>query len=126
VKRVLFEALAAYLAPIGKVPGVGPERGKIVSDGISRFRSPHGSTRYVYYEKKRPLAALQVVSRDGRHAQIANVYVAPEARRRGLASLLLRQARRDFRTVVHAADENVSEAGRRWKTAVRDWRRCQT
>jgi hypothetical protein len=34
-----------------------------------------------------------------------------------------KQARRDFRTVVHAAEENISAAGRAWKASVRDRRR---
>lgn len=116
------EPLAAYLAPKGRAPGIGLERGTAIRDGIARFRSPHGSTRYIFYREGEPLAVLQVVSRDGKHATIANVYVRPEARRKGLASRLLARARRDFQSVEHASESHLSAEGRAWKEAVRDVR----
>ena len=39
--------------------------------------------RYVWYEHGDPLAALQVVTRDGKHAVIANAYTVPARRRKG-------------------------------------------
>src|SRR5574342_1044842 len=96
--------LAVYPGDPGTVPGIGAERGKKPTSGVGRYRSPHGSVRYVWYEHGIPLAALQVVTRDGRRATIANVYTVPARRREGLAAALLARARRDFRAVEHAEE----------------------
>lgn len=109
------EYLAVYLGDPGTVPGIGPERGKKPTSGIARYKSPHGSVRYVWYEHGTPLAALQVVTRDGTRAIIANVYTAPTRRREGLAAALLARARRDFRTVEHAGEAHLSAAARAWR-----------
>ena len=109
------EYLAVYLGDPGTVPGIGPERGKKPTSGIARYKSPHGSVRYVWYEHGTPFAALQVVTRDGRHAVIANVYTAPTRRREGLAAALLARARRDFQTVEHAGEAHLSAAARAWR-----------
>jgi predicted GNAT family acetyltransferase len=112
------DPLEAYLAPRGLAPGVGPERGQTPVTGIARYVSPHGSVRYVLYEQSRPLAALQVVTRDKKHATIANVYTLPSRRKEGLARALLARARRDFQTVSHASEENISPAGKAWRARV--------
>jgi GNAT superfamily N-acetyltransferase len=109
------EYLAVYLGDPGAVPGIGPERGRKPTSGIGRFKSPHGSVRYVWYEHGTPLAALQVVSRDGKLATIANVYTVPARRREGLAAALLARARRDFNRVTHAGEEHLSAEGRAWR-----------
>jgi predicted GNAT family acetyltransferase len=109
------EYLAVYLGDPGTVPGIGSERGKKPTSGIGRFKSPHGSVRYVWYEHGTPLAALQVVTRDGKHATISNVYTAPARRREGLAAALLAKARHDFKTVEHAEEAHLSAAGRAWR-----------
>lgn len=106
--------LETYLAPRGEAQGIGPERGRTVNDGISKYVSPHGSYRYVLRERGQPVAALQVVSRDGRHGTVANVFVNPGHRRRGLATRLLRRARRDFESVEHAAPEHRSADAEAW------------
>jgi ribosomal protein S18 acetylase RimI-like enzyme len=106
--------LEAYLAPKGKAPGIGPERGRVVADGISKYVSPHGSYRYVLSEGGRAVAALQVVSRDGEHGTIANVYVEPSYRRQGLASQLLRRAERDFSSIEHAEPGSRSPEAEAW------------
>lgn len=115
--------LSYLLGPRGAVRAIGPEDGpEPPAHGIARYRSPHGSTRYVYYVDGAPVSALQVTSRDRRHARVANVWTAPHARRRGYATLLLQRARRDFKTVEHSDDlspdarawiERVGEAGLR-------------
>lgn len=110
------EYLKIYLGDPGTVPGIGAERGRRPANGVGRFKSPHGSVRYVWYEGGDPLAALQVVTRDGVHATIANVYTTPGRRREGLAAALLAQARRDFVEVVHAEEEHLSPEGRAWRT----------
>ena len=117
-----FSDLAIYLWPRSAIPGIGPERGpsRPPRSGIARYVSDHGSVRYVSYQDQKPVAALQVVTRNGRHAVIANVYTAPNERRRGLARKLLERARHDFETVEHS--EHLSDDARLWRTAVRDRR----
>lgn len=109
------EYLAIYLGDPGTVPGIGAERGKRPTSGVGRYKNPHGSVRYVWYEHGEPLAALQVVTRDGKLATIANVYTAPIHHRRGLASALLARARHDFKEVRHAEDAHLSTEGRAWR-----------
>jgi len=109
------EYLAIYLGDPNTVPGIGSERGKKPTSGIGRFKSPHGSVRYVWYEHGTPLAALQVVTRDGANATIANVYTVPARRREGLAAALLAKARRDFKKVEHADEMHLSTEGLAWR-----------
>ncbi len=113
----LGDLLAVYLGAPGTVPGIGAERGRRVRDGLGKYKSPHGSTRYVWYVSGEPVSALQVVSIDGKIATVANVYTARSHRRTGLAGLLLEQARRDFREVRHASDGHLSAEGRAWRNA---------
>ena len=65
-----------------------------------------------------PRPALQVVSRDGKSASIANVYTDPAHRKQGYAKKLLLRARKDFRSVVHASEGNISDEGKAWRAAV--------
>jgi hypothetical protein len=116
--------LTVYLLPAGRVPGIGPERGRrprgptgLGANGIACYVSPHGSYRYVYYYHGRPVSALQVVSRDGQHAAVARSVVG------GFAADLIREARRKFKSVVHARDEMLSAEGRAWAGRVGDPRR---
>jgi hypothetical protein len=109
------EYLAVYLGDPGSVPGIGTERGKKPTSGIGRYKSPHGSVRYVWYEHGSPLAALQVVTRDGKEATIANVYTTSARRREGLAAALLARARQDFKKVEHAEEAHLSSSGRAWR-----------
>ena len=111
----ISEYLTVYLGEPGTVPGIGSERGQKPTSGIARYKSPHGSVRYVWYEHGAPLSALQVVTRDGKHAVIANVYTVPSSRRGGLGGALLARARRDFQTVSHAGGEHLSSAARAWR-----------
>jgi ribosomal protein S18 acetylase RimI-like enzyme len=108
-------SLAMHLRGPGEVPGIGAERGQRSARGIARYVSPHGSVRYVQYDRGAPIAALQVVTPDGRHAVIANVYVTPDRRRQGLASQLLARAQRDFVQVADAPDASLSAEGRAWR-----------
>jgi ribosomal protein S18 acetylase RimI-like enzyme len=112
---VVSEYLAIYLGAPGKVPGIGAESGKQPRSGVGRYKSPHGSVRYVWYEHGAPLAVLQVVTRDGKLATIANVYTVPARRRQGLANALLTRAQHDFREVRHAEDAHLSTEGRAWR-----------
>jgi GNAT superfamily N-acetyltransferase len=110
------EYLAIYLGDPGTVPGIGSERGKKPTNGIGRYKSPHGSVRYIWYEHGDPLAVLQVVTRDGKQATIANVYTVAAHRRQGLAAALLARARRDFQKVEHAEETHLSGPGRAWRS----------
>ena len=112
------EMLRVYLGAPGTVPGIGAERGKPVLEGCARYKSPHGSARYVWYEQGIAVSVLQVVSRDGKTATVANVYTLPSQRRRGIAKLLIGAARKDFRRVEHAEETNLSSAGRAWRDSV--------
>ncbi len=103
------------LGPRGTVPTIGKETGPgVKADGVSRYVSEEGSYRYVEYEHRQPVAVLQVVSLDGRHAWIANVYVVPEFRRQGRAARLLARARKDFKQVSHAPEEDRTQQGSAW------------
>src|SRR5580658_2185830 len=105
-KHCLAEPDLSYLLGArGTVRAIGHEDGpEPPSDGIARYRSPEGSYRYVYYVDGAAISALQVMTRDKRTARVANVWTARQARRRGYASALLQQARRDFRKVEHSDD----------------------
>jgi GNAT superfamily N-acetyltransferase len=113
------EMLRVYLGAPGTIPGIGAERGKPVLEGAARYKSPHGSTRYVWYEQGTAVSALQVVSHNGKTATVANVYTLPSHRRRGLARILIGVARNDFHRVDHADETNLSSAGRAWRANVR-------
>ena len=108
--------MEGYLNERGLAPGIGPEKGTRpkTGNGIARYKSPHGSSRYVAYVNGRAVSVLQVVSRDGKHAQVANVYTAPDHRREGWAATLLKRAEKDFRTVSHASEYNISTEGKAW------------
>lgn len=114
----MYDDLSNYLATKGRVSEIGPERGpsRMPENGIVLFRSSHGSWRYLLFEDGQPVSVLQIVSRDGKHGQIANVFTAPERRRRGLAERLLKRAHEDFEVIVHST--HLSGSGRRWKEKV--------
>lgn len=108
------EPLRRTLLLPGENPAIGPESGRVRNSGIGKHVSPHGSVRYLYYLEGLPVAGLQVVTRDGATAIVANVYVEPGHRRQGLASALLARARRDFK-VQHAEEQHLSEDGKAWR-----------
>ena len=96
-------------------PRVGQETGEPVSDGISVYRDPNGSFRYVYYEHGQPIAGIQVVS-DGERAIVANVYTSPEYQRGGLATMLFRRAQADFPDLQHSTHQEGQ--GTDWITSL--------
>ena len=113
-----YENLDYLLGPRGRVRAIGPEDGpeRPPRTGTARYASEHGSVRYVRYEEGVPVAALQLVTRDGRTAIAANVFTAPTHRRRRLAARLLKRARMDFEQIRFSDDR--SDAGRAWVDAV--------
>lgn len=103
-------------APKGMSKRIGPESGRTVRSGVSVFRSPHGSVRYMLSEDGEPLSVLQVVETAPGTAVIAQVLTRPEFRRMGLASRLLERARKDYRQVLHS--EHLTDEGAQWSKAV--------
>lgn len=112
----MSEDLAVYLASKGNAPGIGPETGSTPKsgNGIARYQSPHGSTRYLMFVHGQAVAVLQVVSRDGKSASVANVYTDLSHRRKGLAEKLFRRAEKDFEFVGHASESNRSSDAQAW------------
>lgn len=109
--------LAYLLAPAGEIPQIGPEKQVgSTTDGSVKFISPNGSYRYVRYLSGKPVSALQIVSRDGINAQVANVYTLPEHRKQGFAKELLDRARQGFESITHSKD--LSTLGAIWKSKV--------
>jgi GNAT superfamily N-acetyltransferase len=110
-----------FLAPLGKVACIGPERRLARRTSpcgtvVETYVCPNGSTRYVATIDGVACGVLQIVSRDRRKGLVANVYVVPERRRQGMASMLLAMARTDFATVVHST--SLSPAGAAFAKAV--------
>lgn len=108
-------AIDPFLLPSGLCPAVGAEktvRTFSTPDDVlvTVLASPHGSTRYLATVVDAPVSVLQVVSRDGRNARIANAFTVKERRRTGLARMLLVAARADFDVVLHSDD--LSDYGR--------------
>ncbi len=107
-------ATAMLLAPRGRVPFIGEETGRVVPSGVSVWRSPHGSVRYVLSVGRLPVAALQIVV--GPHAPpiVANVFVREGSRRQGHASELFAIARLDYPTLEHSRPEDRTPDGDAW------------
>jgi len=84
--------------------------------GIGTVTSDYGSKRYLLSYEGDILAGLQVVSQDGVHATIANVYTRPAYRRKGLGRILLAAAKQDYETVTHS--KHLSEEGAAWAKGV--------
>lgn len=104
-----------FLLPTGLCPAIGAETTVRTFTGADGLRvavlcSPHGSTRYLASDGDSNVAVLQVVSRDGTHARIANAFTVTGMRRRGIARMLLQAARTDFEEVLHSDD--LSDFGR--------------
>jgi len=112
------EMLQYLLSPAGQTSQIGPEEnlGGDTKNGAVKYVSPHGSYRYIYMVDGQAVSALQVVSRDGTNAQIANVYTMPDVRRQGYARQLLQLAQQDFDTVVHS--DHIGELGKAWRDNV--------
>lgn len=103
------------LAPRGMSKRIGPEKGRSVPDGISIFKSPYGSVRYLLSERGRPVAVLQLVVM-GDRVVASSVLVVPNRRREGLASKLFDRALRDYPKIVF--DQHLTDDGVAWTRAV--------
>jgi len=107
--------LSHLLSPPGADPRIGLERGKAAKNGIALFINPWGSYRYVLYEDRCPIAAIQIVRHGdhGRHGIIAGVYTRPDRRAQGLATKLEARAKKDFDVISHS--EHLTTAGAAFK-----------
>jgi predicted GNAT family acetyltransferase len=117
--------LEFLLLPPGETAQIGDEKGRAPRPGenaILRYRTDHGSYRYVKVVDGQIIAGLQVMSRDlwrGKEpaiATIANVYTHPDFRRQGHAADLLAKAKQSFDKVLHSKD--LTSTGSRWKSGV--------
>lgn len=110
--------LSYLLAGPGQVPQIGQEKGypDFTKNGSVKYVSPHGSYRYLYFVDGKPVSALQVVSRDGKTATVANVYTLPEHRKKGYAAELFERAKQGFEKLTHSKD--LSTAGSLWASKV--------
>lgn len=90
----------------------GPETMTQLSDTVHLHKDPYGSHRLVKMVDGQPVAALQVMSADGKRGMIANAYTHPEHRRKGYASELHAAAKGLFSELGHSGDR--SEAGDAW------------
>jgi len=73
-------------------------------DGIALFRSPQGSFRFVFIKDGQALGALQVMQAKPGHEVAANIFVLPEARRRGVAQALFGAAHEKFQALRYSTD----------------------
>ncbi len=100
------------LNPKSKSIMIGNEKGNYNPNGISRFDSQHGSVRYIMSLDGIQIGVLQLLKLDKTTVRVANVFVEEKYRRRGIASLLFKQAKKDFKNVVQSDD--LSDNGQAW------------
>ena len=110
------DAMRDLLSDPGKAVNIGQEKGKKVKNGTSKLTSPYGSTRYVEYVNGEPVSALQVMSMDGKRAKIANIFTVESEQKKGIASRLLKRARKDFDSIEHSDD--LTNEGARFANSV--------
>ncbi len=96
------EELKYLLNDKGAIDFIGHEIGKKQKNGISVYKTDNGSYRYVKYENEIPLSAIQIMSKDGKKGEIANVYTVPKLRQKGYATELLNKAKQDFENIKHS------------------------
>jgi predicted GNAT family acetyltransferase len=94
--------LKQFLCDIGECPSIGDETGKTKKSGISVYKSPYGSYRYVYRVSGELVSVIQFMSRDGKKAVLSNVYTKKEHRRKGYASKLYAKAKSDFSEIEYS------------------------
>ena len=104
------------LDPMGSLRQIGDEQMYDVDGSVVIFRSTDGASyRFLWQLGDQIISGLQVVTHDGKNAQVARVYTLPEFRRKGYASSLLKRARCRFETL--APSTQLSPDGRAWTDA---------
>ena len=111
-----MDAMLDLLKPKGQAANIGFEKGAVKKDGIAKFTSPNGSTRYVMMDGGEPVSALQIMSRDGKDGVISNVFTLPSNQKKGLASKLMGKAKKDFKSIKHS--DELTEQGARFANSV--------
>jgi len=113
------DVIAQIMKPKSQTHWVGEEVGDFNQEGISLFKDKdnNGSYRFVFAKDGEIVSALQMMSRDGDNAVIANVSTLPEHRRKGLASILLTHACKFFSSVEQSTD--LTEDGKAFAEATR-------
>ena len=111
-----MDAMLDLLKPKGQTANIGFEKGAVKKDGIAKFTSPNGSTRYVMMDGGEPVSALQIMSRDGKDGVISNVFTLPSNQKKGLASKLMSKAKKDFKSIKHS--DELTEQGARFANSV--------
>lgn len=115
-KEANEQGMRDLLSPINESTSIGPEKGKFVQNGISKFISQFGSHRYVYSVDGVPVSVLQVMSRDKKTGRVANVFTDQSARRKGYAAKLLSEAQKDFDSLEYSDD--LSNDGAAWLNGI--------
>lgn len=116
------ESLSMFIVPVNHpeiAARIGPEA--VISHPGARITRTRGTAfpwargvrvtgeRYLIQEGNRIVAGMNVTSKTGKPAVISNVFVAPDRRRRGLATELLAAAKAEHPTLV--VDSAMTEAG---------------
>lgn len=99
------DAMMDLLKPKGMSKLVGSETGKFVDNGISIFKSPYGSTRFVKTINGKPVGVVQVMGDLGKEGTISNAYVIPEYQRQGIGSEILNLAKKSYKNFSHSKDQ---------------------
>lgn len=94
----------------------GREKPKKISNDITVYTDPNGSYRFVKLIDMMPVAAVQVMSKDGKNGLVANVFTLPQHRRQGHARQLLDVARQIFQNITFSDDR--SNTGDAWVKGV--------
>lgn len=108
--EIYNENLSYLLNPTNTIDFIGEEKGKYIEDGISLYKNKYGSYRYVYSENGTPIAALQVMSMDGKNGVVANAYTVPSKRKKGFGRKLFNHAKKKFKEIKHS--EHLSGSGK--------------
>lgn len=108
--EIYNENLSYLLNPKNTIDFIGEEKGKYIEDGISLYKNKYGSYRYVYSENGTPIAALQVMSMDGKNGVVANAYTVPSKRKKGFGRKLFNHAKKKFKEIKHS--EHLSGSGK--------------
>jgi predicted GNAT family acetyltransferase len=115
------EGLAYLIEGKSKAGVVGKETGTVKPNGISNLKSasaPEGyaAHRLVYAEDGKILGAMQITKSPSSNYEVANTYVAPEARRQGVATKLNQEAARLFGELDRS--EGPSPAGEAFRQSL--------
>lgn len=110
---------SANIDPLSWVVGLpnssqmtGEEKTYAHSAEVKKYCDRHGSCRYVLFEDNKPIAGLQIVSKDN-IANAASLYVVPEYRRKGYATNLFEIAKKDFPN-LEVKEKDLTELGKKW------------